>query len=425
MATRRGAGPGRGRTCVAARRPSRGALAGLLVSNLVSVAGGGFSVVALPWFVLATTGSAVATGVTVLCETVPLVAVSLVAGALVDRVGAKATRVGSDVLSALTVLAVPVLHATVGIAFWQLLVLVALNGAARAPAPAASLVLLTALAADGGSSGDRERALYAAGVRLATVLGAPLGGALIAWRGAPFALVADAATFAVSALVLVATVRLPASAAVRPDRVPAPVRPWAGVAVLAGDRLLRATSGLVVALAALSGAWIGVLAPAYGLHVLRSPTALGLLVGVSGAGALAGNLVSPWLAARTGHHRLVWTCLAVGTVPAYGVPALTTVVPVLAVAVFVAGVGTGVLGPLWLGLLTTRTGAQQHGHVFGVAFALEQAGVAAGALVGGLLLERLGVTATLAGTAAAGAALAVLAALAPALRAPESPGEGS
>jgi predicted MFS family arabinose efflux permease len=88
-------------------------------------------------------------------------------------------------------------------------------------------------------------------------------------------------------------------------------------------------------------------------------------------------------------------------------------------------VGTGVLGPLWLGLLTTRTGAQQHGHVFGVAFALEQVGVAAGALVGGLLLERLGVTATLAGTAAAGAALAVLAALAPALRAPESPGEGS
>jgi MFS family permease len=196
------------------------------------------------------------------------------------------------------------------------------------------------------------------------------------------------------------------------------------VPVLAGDRLLRAMSALVVALAALSGAWIGVLAPAYGLHVLRSPTALGLLVGVSGAGALAGNLLSPWLTARAGRHRLVWAGLAVGTVPAYGVPALTTVVPVLAVAVFLAGMGTGALGPLWLGLLTTRVEAHRHGHVFGVAFALEQAGVAAGALAGGLLLELLGVTATLVGAAAAGAALAALAALAPALRAPDSPGPG-
>lgn len=394
------------------RRPGGVAVAGLLVSNLVSVAGGGFSLVALPWFVLVTTGSTVATGVTALCETVPLVVVSLVAGSLVDRVGALAVRVGSDVVSALTVLAVPVLHATVGIAFWQLLVLVALNGAARAPAPAASLVLLIALSDAAGSSGDRERALYTAGIRLAAVLGAPVGGALIAWRGASAALVADAATFAVSALVLVAAVRLPRATT---SRAAGAVRPWAGLSVLAGDRLLRAMSALVVVLALLSGAWSGVLAPAYGLRVLHSPAALGLLLGVFGAGALLGSLAGPWLAARSDHHRLVWTCLALGTVPGYGVPALTTAVPVLAAAMVLSGVGTGVLGPLWLGLLSTRTQAHQHGHVFGVTSALEQAGVAVGALTGGLLLDSLGMTATLAGAAAVGAGLAASAALTPAL----------
>ncbi|HYO36241.1 MAG TPA: MFS transporter, partial [Geodermatophilus sp.] len=319
---------------------------------------------------------------------------------------------GSDVVSALTVLAVPVLHATVGIAFWQLLVLVALNGAARAPAPAASLVLLIALSDAAGSSGDRERALYTAGIRLAAVLGAPVGGALIAWRGASAALVADAATFAVSALVLVAAVRLPRATT---SRAAGAVRPWAGLSVLAGDRLLRAMSALVVVLALLSGAWSGVLAPAYGLRVLHSPAALGLLLGVFGAGALLGSLAGPWLAARSDHHRLVWTCLALGTVPGYGVPALTTAVPVLAAAMVLSGVGTGVLGPLWLGLLSTRTQAHQHGHVFGVTSALEQAGVAVGALTGGLLLDSLGMTATLAGAAAVGAGLAASAALTPAL----------
>ncbi len=415
MATVRdtGDGPARGPS----RRAGRRGIAGLLVATTVSVAGGGFSLVALPWFVLATTGSTVATGVTVACETVPLVVGSLVAGTLVHRVGALVVRVGSDVVSALTVLAVPVLHATVGIAFWQVLVLVALNGAARAPAPAASLVLLTALSDAAGSSGDRERALYTAGVRLAAVLAAPVGGALIAWRGAPAALVADAATFAVSALVLVATVRLPRPTAVRAERAVRRAGPWAGLAAVAGDRLLRALSVLVVVLAVLTGAWSGVLAPTYGQRVLHSPAALGLLLGVLGTGALVGSLAGPWLAARVDNQRLVWACLALATVPCFGVPALTAAVPVLAAAMLLAGVATGALGPLWLGLLTTRTRPHQHGHVFGVTSALEQAGVAAGALTAGLLLDGLGMTATLATAAAVGAVLAASAALAPAFRA--------
>lgn len=133
----RGSGPG--------RRGPRNGLVGLLIANLVSVAGGSVSLVALPWFVLATTGSTVATGVAVVAETLPVVAVALVAGTVVHRVGAVATRIGSDVISAVTVLTIPALHATVGLAYWQLLVLVAVNGAARAPAPAASLVLLNTL----------------------------------------------------------------------------------------------------------------------------------------------------------------------------------------------------------------------------------------------------------------------------------------
>ena len=101
------------------RQARRGTL-GLLTANVVSVAGGALSVLALPWFVLETTGSAVATGIAALCETLPIVVVSVFAGVIVDRLGAVATRVVSDAISAGTVLAVPALHATVGIELWQL-----------------------------------------------------------------------------------------------------------------------------------------------------------------------------------------------------------------------------------------------------------------------------------------------------------------
>ncbi len=409
----------------------------LLVANLVSVAGGGVSLVALPWFVLLTTGSPVATGLAAACEVLPLVAVAMVSGTVVDRLGAAATRIASDVVSAVTVLAVPVLHATVGIAFWQLLLLVAVNGAVRAPAPAASLVLLHELCAAAGTSPDRARSTYTAGVRLAGALSAPLGGVLIGAWGAPAALVVDAASFAVSAAVLAAVLRLrrPAGPADADREDPGPGsprrRPWAGLRALAEDRLLRGLTAVVLVLSVLEGAWAGVLAPAYGQRVLDDPAVLGLLLGVFGLGALAGTLLHPPVAGRTDPHLLVWACLGTATAVRFGALAARPALPVLVAALLAAGLASGLLGPLWLGLLADRTATGLHGHVFSVVSGGEQGGIALGALVGGLVLSRVTVPVALAAAAVIGAALTLWAATAAPLAAlhrartpPAAPGTG-
>jgi predicted MFS family arabinose efflux permease len=75
------------------------------------------------------------------------------------------------------------------------------------------------------------------------------------------------------------------------------------------------------------------------------------------------------------------------------------------------------LSPLYLGLLTDRVADVQHGHVFGVTFALGQAGRATGALVGGLVVAHLGTRNTLACATRVGGLLVLLAGLAPPLRA--------
>lgn len=389
----------------------RGPFRALLVATVISVAGGAVSVVALPWFVLATTNSTVLTGLASVCETVPLIAGSFAAGAVVARFGALWTRLGSDAISALSVLAIPLLYATVGIAYWQILLLVTVNGSMRAPAPAATLVLLRQVAAAGRIDTARASSRYFAVNTIAGAAGAPLGGVLIATAGAPSALLADATSFALSALILTAACRTrPPGGDHQARSAGAPVKAWTGLSALAHDGVLAGLCSLFVASALIRGAWNSVLAPLYGRQILHSATALGVLFGALGVGAMIGNLTYPWLSERLSSYRLIWVCLAAEGTLRFGSLAATSSVPILAAAVMVAGVGLGVLSPLWLRLLTNRVSAERHGHVFGVTFGLEQAGVALGALVGGSILAAVSLHATLIAITAITAALTVAAA---------------
>ncbi|WP_158441261.1 hypothetical protein [Kribbella steppae] len=56
-----------------ALRPDRAPLVAFLVANVVSICGTRVSAIAIPWFVLMTTGSPFKTGVVALAEMAPLV----------------------------------------------------------------------------------------------------------------------------------------------------------------------------------------------------------------------------------------------------------------------------------------------------------------------------------------------------------------
>jgi predicted MFS family arabinose efflux permease len=377
------------------------------------VLGGSMSLLAVPWFVYETTGDPLRTGVVALCETLPLVACSFLAGAVVQRIGARRTRVWSDVVSGATVVAIPVLHATTGIPFWLLLVLVAVNGAVRAPAPAASLVLLAVASAARGASTDATIGAYAATLRVATTAGAPLSGLLIAVLGAPSVLLVDAATFLASAALVQALV--PAETTARgaaAAHLPAGTRVGvgAGFAVLRQDRTLALLSTAVVVVAVVEAGWASVLAPVYGTEVLSSALVLGVLFGVLGAGATAGSLLHPWLAARWPAQPLLVAAVLLAGAPRFAVLAAAPPLGWLLLVVFVSGLALGVLGPLWLGVQYERVPRGRQSHVFGVTFGLEQGGVALGALGGGLLLRAVPVTSAL--LVLAGVGLTVAGALA-------------
>src|SRR5215210_6766557 len=85
-------------------------LVGFLVADAISLCGTRVSMIAIPWLVLTTTGSAAQTGMVAFAELLPLVVVQALAGPLIDRLGARRVAITGDVLSMVVVGMIPLLH---------------------------------------------------------------------------------------------------------------------------------------------------------------------------------------------------------------------------------------------------------------------------------------------------------------------------
>ncbi len=91
--------------------------AALEAATALSGAANGVSMVAFPWLVLELTGSASSAAAVGAITLVPLLLTSLVSGTLVDILGRRRVSVVSDLLSLVSVAAIPILSALVGLSF--------------------------------------------------------------------------------------------------------------------------------------------------------------------------------------------------------------------------------------------------------------------------------------------------------------------
>src|SRR5688500_4767573 len=87
------------------------AVLGLVAAQLVSGLGTRMTYLALPWFVLATTGSAAKMGIVLAAEMAPVALLGIPSGALVARLGALRAMQLADLARAPLMASVPLLHA--------------------------------------------------------------------------------------------------------------------------------------------------------------------------------------------------------------------------------------------------------------------------------------------------------------------------
>jgi MFS family permease len=375
------------------RRPA-GALLG---AYAVSVVGTRLSMIALPLFVLATTGSATRTGLVAMAETGPYALSQALAGPVTDRVGARRMSIVSDLVSALVVGAVPVLHAMGRLHLGVLVALVALAGVARGPGDAAKYVSLPGVAEVAGMPVERVMGLEDGIGRFASVIG-PLGAAaLVAVLGAPAALAVDAASFAVAAAVVALGV---------PRHLGGP-RPHdgeeggylrrlrEGARVVRRDGLLRSIVGMVAVTNLLDAALSGVLLAVWARQQGGGAGLMGVVAAAMSAGAVIGALT----AAAVGHRlprRLTFAAsfFLIGA-PRFAVLGLGAPLWVVLVVVFVGGVGAGTINPILGAVEIERIPERARARVLSLITSLAFALIPFGGLLGGVLSDTVGVSAAL------------------------------
>lgn len=369
-------------------------LAALLASEAVSITGNRLTQLAIPWFVLQTTGSVAQTGLVGFFSLLPFVLSSALGGVIVDRLGLRRASIAADLASGASVLCIPLLYHTVGLPLAALLALVFAGALLDAPGVTAREALLPDLVKTAGTTLERGTSLHDGVSRAASMLGAPLAGVLIALLGPANVLILDAATFAVSALLMRAFVPAPPprDAEAATERYLAQLRE--GFGFVWRTPLVRAMVVMVLITNMLDAAMGGVLMPVYADRVLDSVVALGLMSGGMGLTAFLGTLVFAWIG-----HRLprVSTLVAGFTLGGpsrfFFLAALPGVGPAIA-GFTIAGLGIGVVNPILGTLQYERVPERLRARVFGAVSAGVLAGAPVGALLGAALVELIGLQET-------------------------------
>ncbi|HTM84920.1 MAG TPA: MFS transporter, partial [Mycobacterium sp.] len=207
----------------------RGPLLLILFSALMAGAGNGISMVAFPWLVLQRNGSAVDASIVAMAGTLPLLVATLIAGAAVDYLGRRRVSMISDLLSALSVAAVPGLALAFGVQAINVAVLAVLAafGAFFDPAGmTARETMLPEAATRAGWTLDRANSVYEAVFNLAYIVGPGIGGLLIATVGGINTMWVTAAAFG-CAILAISVLRLEGAGI--PDRAALPKGVWAGI----------------------------------------------------------------------------------------------------------------------------------------------------------------------------------------------------
>ena len=168
-------------------------LRALLAAEVVSTTGSQMTWLALPWFVLRTTGSPQQMTWVIIAEVVPIGVLGFWGGAIAARVGTRRTMLTCDLARAPLLAAIPLLHSAGLLPFPALLALVAATGVFIAPYFAVQRAVVPELVGEEQGDVAYATAFFQAANRLTIFLGPPAAGVLISLLGAAQILYVDAA----------------------------------------------------------------------------------------------------------------------------------------------------------------------------------------------------------------------------------------
>ena len=389
---------------------SRWPICALIVANAISLLGSTLTFVAIPWFVLETTGSAGRAGISGAFAFVPSFLAGIFGGALVDRLGARMSAMCADLVSGLAILGIPLLYHTIGLQFWQLLLLVMTGSLLDLPGVTARRSMLPELAALGNVRLERVNSFLEGNNQISILLGPPVAGVLISVIGASNVLWIDAGSSLLSLAAILVFV---------PKFIHGPARDHiggyvsdlkAGLRFFWQDQVLRWIAMSLALGNAFGAPFYSLMLAVYIKDRYDDARYLGIFLSAFGLGALIGTVLYGAFGFRVSRHVLMVVFLL--SLPLIFITVATTLPVVVALGLLaVSGLSDGPVNPMLVTVRMERIPIELRGRVFAATSAVSQLLPPATIPLAGLLIEQFGLRATaitlLIGSSIAGVAVAL------------------
>jgi MFS family permease len=354
--------------------------------------------IAVPWFVLTTTGSATKTGLIAFCQVTPFVISQALAGPLIDRIGPRRISITGDVVAMAAMATAPLLYVMHALPLWALMLLMAVVGAADGPSTAAKSIFLPSATRAARQPLERGTGLAAAVERTATTIGPAVAGMVVAAFGSAEALWLTATLFGVAALVVSVTLSNPEPEL--SESLPAEVEGYfarlrQGATFFRTEGLLRAIVLMLVATNLLDQAFMGVLLPVWARDSGHGAQAVGLIVSIFGATSIVAALAAAAIGNRLPRRTVYMVGFVIGSIPRFIVMALGAPLWAILAIFAVGGLGSGFINPIIGAVSFERIPTQLLGRVRTLTSAVAWSGVPFGGLVGAGLLGVAGLSGAL------------------------------
>ena len=341
--------------------------------------------IALPIFVFIETGSGSATALLFVCQLLVSAGLGPFGGAIVDRLDLRRCLVATNLAQAVAVL--PLFAVSQDRVWPAYVVVVAQAALTQVNNPANVALVPRVVHPDRLTEGN---AALAASASLARLVGAPIGGLLVAWRGLGPIVLIDATSFVLVTASL-SWLRADTSPHTDPDdHDRGGVR--AGLRTVGShEPLARLLSIHGVAQIAQGG--FVLLFVAFMVDVLGDDgSELGIIRGTMAIGALAGSLFIGRLARRL-HPEILYSAGLVGmgvvSLLFWNAPTVSTAFAVYIVLFALSGIPGSAVSVGLFTTMQTRSPAHTIGRVVGLMGTAEAIGGATGAIIAGALVDRV------------------------------------
>ena len=361
-------------------------------ANALSGLSNAIAIITVPWLIFERTGSATQAGIVVAASAIPGIIISPFVGALIDHYGRKRVSIGSDLLSALSVMMFPIWDSLFGLTFASIATFAVLGAAFDPAGYTARKSLIPDVAKASNTSMDKLNSWHEAVFSGGWALGPAIGAIAISLVGAANSMWIVFVAF-ILAIILISMLHVGDLGLEHREEINDQEKFWSstlrGLQVLKSDKAMYYLTISIVFLVMVYLPTESIILPKY-FSDIDDPRGLGYVLSSMAAGSIATTLAYPKLVKHFKKRSIVIGSLAATSLAMIPMT-LFPPIGLFVLAGFLLGLGWGPMNPLMNSIVQQRVAPHIQGRVFGVQTSLFYASGPIGMFVTGVSVDAFGV----------------------------------